>query len=209
MRLFARTCNCKIVKRFDPREFSQNLTLYHSNAGLQTANKDTWEHSRLEILTPGIALQPGVRFQNFQVFGPLRGRIKGVNFSTYEEVKNFGAFIVACATQNIFLCSGVTKLLAVWTNCIKKTWDQLEKWHAYSYVILVIYVVWNNDVISWRNFAKYLISWYGVLLRHWMTHYAIVSNFFFSGDQYRCSYQTNTFRFPDMVRTYNYCLTYI
>jgi len=33
----------------------------------------------------------------------------------------------------------------------------------------VTYVVGNNAVISLLTFVEYLISWYGVLLGHWMT----------------------------------------
>ena len=42
-----------------------------------------------------------------------------VNFSTNDEVKYCGAFIVARVTQNFFSSSGFTKLFALWISCIE------------------------------------------------------------------------------------------
>ena len=76
-------------------------------------------HVTIRDLKFWISWQSGARSQLFRVLGPLKGTIKLVNFPTNDEVRNCCAFVVARVTQNIFSSSGITKLVAFSTSCIK------------------------------------------------------------------------------------------
>ena len=85
---------------------------------------------------------------HFHVFGPLKRAIRWVNFSTHKEVKNCGAFIVVRANpKQFFLSTGIKSWLQFGPTALKNG-NRVKILRAYVYVSLVMYVVWNNALIS-------------------------------------------------------------